>query len=95
MIGLLARAGRRHGFPDALYLDNGSTYSGGTLRLACERLGVTLIHARPYSPQARGKMERFWLLRGGLDGGEAIRLNGGPPAGCRGWGGRDSGPPAG
>ena len=60
MIGLLARAGRRHGFPDALYLDNGSTYSGGTLRLACERLGVTLIHARPYSPQARGKMERFW-----------------------------------
>jgi putative transposase len=60
MIGLLARAGRRHGFPDALYLDNGSTYSGATLRLACERLGVTLIHARPYSPEARGKMERFW-----------------------------------
>ena len=60
MLGLLARAGRRHGFPDALYLDNGSTYSGATLRLACERLGITLLHARPYSPQARGKMERFW-----------------------------------
>jgi transposase InsO family protein len=60
MLGLLARAARRHGLPDALYLDNGSTYSGATLRLGCERLGVTLIHARPYSPQARGKMERFW-----------------------------------
>jgi transposase InsO family protein len=60
MLGLLARAVRRHGLPDALYLDNGSTYSGATLRLGCERLGVTLIHARPYSPEARGKMERFW-----------------------------------
>jgi len=60
MIGLLARAARRHGLPDALYLDNGSTYSGHALRLACERLGVTLIHAKPYSPQGRGKMERFW-----------------------------------
>jgi putative transposase len=60
MLGLLSRAVRRHGLPDAMYLDNGSTYSGATLRLGCERLGVTLIHARPYSPQARGKMERFW-----------------------------------
>lgn len=60
MLGLLSRAVRRHGLPDALYLDNGSTYSGATLRLGCERLGVTLIHARPYSPEARGKMERFW-----------------------------------
>ena len=60
MLGLLSRSVRRHGLPDALYLDNGSTYSGATLRLACERLGITLIHARPYSPEARGKMERFW-----------------------------------
>jgi len=60
MLGLLSRAVRRHGLPDAMYLDNGSTYSGSTLRLGCERLGITLIHARPYSPQSRGKMERFW-----------------------------------
>jgi hypothetical protein len=51
---------RRFGLPDALYLDNGSTYSGLALRLACERLGVTLIHAAPYDAPARGKMERFW-----------------------------------
>jgi transposase InsO family protein len=60
MLGMLVAALRRHGAPDALYLDNGSTYVGDALRLGCERLGVTLIHARPYDPQARGKMERFW-----------------------------------
>ena len=69
MLGLLVRALRRHGKPDALYLDNGSTYRGDTLATACARLGVTLLHARPYSPESRGKMERFWrtLREGCLD----------------------------
>jgi transposase InsO family protein len=60
MLGLFVRALRRHGKPDALFLDNGSTYSGNTLATACARLGITLVHAKPYDPQARGKMERFW-----------------------------------
>ncbi|WP_437943388.1 DDE-type integrase/transposase/recombinase [Sorangium sp. So ce281] len=60
MLGLLVDALRRHGKPDALYLDNGSTYRGEVLRTACSRLGITLLHAKPYDPQARGKMERFW-----------------------------------
>jgi len=60
MLGLFVRALRRHGKPEALYLDNGSTYSGDTLATACARLGITLMHAQPYDPQARGKMERFW-----------------------------------
>jgi len=60
MLGLFVAAVRRHGAPDALYLDIGSTYSGKALATACARLGVALIHAKPYDPQARGKMERFW-----------------------------------
>ena len=60
MLALFADAIRRHGPPSALYLDNGSTYSGDALRLACERLGVTLIHSKPYQPQGRGKIERFF-----------------------------------
>lgn len=60
MLGLLVRAVRRHGPPDALYLDNGSTYRGETLSVACGRMGTTLIHAKPYDAPARGKMERFW-----------------------------------
>jgi putative transposase len=60
MLELLVGALRRHGAPDALYLDNGATYRGDALRLGCERLGITLLHARPYDAPARGKMERFW-----------------------------------
>lgn len=66
MLDVLVRALRKHGAPDALYLDNGSTYRGEILRVACARLGINLLHARPYDPQARGKMERFWSsLRSG------------------------------
>lgn len=67
MLKLLVRAERRHGPPDALYLDNGSTYRGATLSLACARMGCALIHAKPYDAPARGKMERFWrTLRTGV-----------------------------
>ena len=69
MLGLFLGTLRRHGAPDALYLDNGSTYRGEALRIACERLEITLLHARPYDAPARGKMERFWrtLREGCLD----------------------------
>jgi putative transposase len=69
MLGLFVRALRRRGKPDALYLDNGSTYRGDTLATACARLGVALLHPRPYDAEARGKMERFWrtLREGCLD----------------------------
>ena len=30
------------------------------LTLACARLGITLIHARPYQPAGKGKQERFF-----------------------------------
>jgi len=60
MLSLFAQAIMEHGKPDALYLDNGATYRGVILQLVCSRLGITLLHARPYDAQARGKMERFW-----------------------------------
>lgn len=66
MLGLMVGAIRSHGAPDGMYLDNGPTYIGHTLKIACERLGITLLHAKPYDAPARGKMERFWgTLRGG------------------------------
>jgi transposase InsO family protein len=69
MIGVLVGALRRHGPPEVIYLDNGSTYRGDLLRLCCARLGIALVHAKPYDPEARGKMERFWrtLRQGCLD----------------------------
>ena len=68
MLSLLVKAmrgiGRR---PEALYLDNGATYTGEVLATTCARLEIGLLHAAPEDPQARGKMERFWrTLREGM-----------------------------
>jgi len=60
MLSLFSQALMEHGKPDAIYLDNGATYRGAILQLVCARLGITLLHARPYDAPARGKMERFW-----------------------------------
>jgi transposase InsO family protein len=60
MLEVLCGALLRHPAPKMLYLDQGSCYRGQVLELVCKRLGIRLVHAKPYSPQARGKMERFW-----------------------------------
>jgi len=56
----------RRGLPQRLYVDNGSAYRSRHLALVCARLGVALIHARPWQPAGKGKIERFFrTLRGG------------------------------
>jgi len=50
----------RRGLPDRLYVDNGANYRSHHLALVCARLGVALIHSRPFQPQGRGKIERFF-----------------------------------
>lgn len=50
---------RRRGIPLRLYVDNGAAYRSHHLSLVCAKLGVTLIHARPYQPQGKGKQERW------------------------------------
>ncbi|GAA3318133.1 DDE-type integrase/transposase/recombinase [Arthrobacter ramosus] len=49
-----------HGIPDAVYVDNGSAFVDSSLARICARLGMKLIHSRPYRPQGRGKIERFF-----------------------------------
>lgn len=48
------------GIPEAVYVDNGSAFSDASLARICARLGIRLIHSRPYRPQGRGKIERFF-----------------------------------
>lgn len=48
------------GIPEACYVDNGSAFSDASLARICARLGIRLIHSRPYRPQGRGKIERFF-----------------------------------
>jgi len=50
----------RRGLPQRLYVDNGANYRSQHLSLVCAKLGVALIHARPHSPQGKGKMERWF-----------------------------------
>lgn len=50
----------RRGVPKRLFVDNGAAYRSQHLALVCARLGVTLIHARPYQPQSKGKQERWF-----------------------------------
>lgn len=50
----------RRGLPARLYVDNGANYRSHHLALVCAKLGVALIHARPYQPQGKGKLERWF-----------------------------------
>ncbi|VFN06992.1 MAG: Mu transposase, C-terminal [Candidatus Kentron sp. G] len=57
---VLKQAVLRRGLPERLYVDNGANYRSQHLSLVCAKLGVALIHARPYRPQGKGKIERWF-----------------------------------
>lgn len=57
---VLQKAIQRRGIPKRLYVDNGAAYRSQHLSLVCAKLGITLIHARPYQPQGKGKQERWF-----------------------------------
>lgn len=57
---VLQQAILRRGLPKRLYVDNGAAYRSNHVSLVCAKLGVTLIHTRPYQPQAKGKQERWF-----------------------------------
>ena len=50
----------RRGLTARLYVDNGANYRSQQLALVCAKLGIALIHARPYQPAGKGKIERFF-----------------------------------
>ncbi len=63
--GHLETAFRHHGLPEAMFVDNGSPWGGGPgerwthFGVWLLKLGVRVLHSRPYHPQSRGKNERF------------------------------------
>jgi len=50
----------RRGLPQAVYVDNGQVYSATQFGAACATLGIRRIHTAPYSPESKGKQERFF-----------------------------------
>jgi transposase InsO family protein len=61
----LQRTFRRYGLPDAFFVDNGTPWGDASgqhwtrLGVWLLKLGVAVLHSRPYHPQSRGKNERF------------------------------------
>lgn len=56
----LKKAFSIYGICDCLYTDNGRVFRTNYLHLICARLGIALIHSRPYDSPSRGKIERFF-----------------------------------
>jgi putative transposase len=54
-VGILKR-----GLPKAVYVDNGQVYHATQFAAACAALGVACKHTAPYSPEAKGKIERWF-----------------------------------
>jgi transposase InsO family protein len=50
----------RRGLPKAIYVDNGQVYSATQFAAACATLAIQRIQAAPYSPEGKGKQERFF-----------------------------------
>jgi transposase InsO family protein len=50
----------KRGLPRKLYVDNGAAFRSRLLEYICASLAIALIHSKPYKPQGRGKIERFF-----------------------------------
>ena len=57
---LLKQAFLKRGLPRRLYFDNGKIFRSRLLLLVAARLGIQLLHSRPYRPQGRAKVERWF-----------------------------------
>ena len=44
----------KYGVPDATFFDNGSQFRSKWMTRTCSKLGIRLLIARPYSPEAKG-----------------------------------------
>ncbi|MDI7268202.1 MAG: DDE-type integrase/transposase/recombinase [Myxococcota bacterium] len=49
----------RRGLSDRLFVDNGAAFASTHLSVICASLRIALLHARPYAPESKGKIERW------------------------------------
>lgn len=61
LIPVLREAVLARGIPQRFLVDNGANYRSRVIRAACATLGIHLIHATPYRPTAKARLERFFL----------------------------------
>ena len=51
---------KKYGIPKRIFLDNGKTYKNEQLSIICASCGMELIYTKPYSPQSKAKIERWF-----------------------------------
>ena len=56
----LKQAFLKRGLPRRLYVDNGKIFRSRSLLLLAARLGIQILHTKPYRPQGRAKLERWF-----------------------------------
>jgi putative transposase len=56
----LRQAIAARGVPIRLYIDNAKMYRSPQLARIAASLGILIIHSRPYQPEGRGKIERYF-----------------------------------
>lgn len=51
---------KKYGIPKKIFLDNGKTYKNEQLSIICANCGMILVYTRPYSPESKAKIERWF-----------------------------------
>jgi putative transposase len=57
---VLKEAVLRKGVPRMIYTDNGKIFRSSQMNMVCASMGCSLLHAPPFSPNNKGKIERYF-----------------------------------
>lgn len=60
LLSVFKTAVAKRGIPRKIFVDNGKVYKSEQMQLICAALGSILCFARPYSPESKGKIERWF-----------------------------------
>lgn len=65
LLDCFKKAVLKRGIPAVLYWDNGPIYKSGQIKRIAARLGSKIVFSTAYSPEGKGKIERFWKTTAG------------------------------
>ncbi len=60
LVAVLCEAIKRRGLPRKIYVDNGPAFRSTRIAYSLAKLDVAYIHAKPYTPEGKGKCERWF-----------------------------------
>ena len=60
VLSVFKTAVQRRGIPKKLFMDNGKVFRSNQLQFICASLGTIVSYAEVYSPQSKGKVERWF-----------------------------------